>query len=388
MSAATRAVRLLLALAVLVVALRWLAPSATAAVFGQDSGQNEAADAAADAGELPAAPLPGNADIDAPADDTSTDQSATTNANSNGTSVTNVVNELPVDESFKLLRNRLWDMWTGFVKTLPNLLIGLVLLVLFALIARFSSRIAKFFGRRAHLRTSLVDLIGQLIYLALYIVGILVALTVIFPSITPGSLIAGLGLTSLALGFAFKDIVENFIAGVLILWRFPIEIGDFIEVDDISGKVERINIRMTEIRHVNGDLILVPNAKLFTEPVINDTNWQDKRTTIICGIAYGEDVGEARKVMENAVKECETVRRSAARPVQVFAQEFADSSINFEVTWWTGSKPVEIRKSRDEVVEAVKKALDKAGIEIPFPYRTLTFKEPLALARREESEGE
>ena len=290
-------------------------------------------------------------------------------------------NEQSIGDSVNTLTGRLGEMWDGFLRVLPNLLIGLILLVIFALLARLAKRIAMSVARRAHLRTSLVDLIGTLIYLAMYVAGILIALTVIFPSITPGSLIAGLGITSIALGFAFKDIVENFIAGILILWRFPIEIGDYIEVDSIVGKVERINIRMTELRQVDGDLVLIPNAKLFTEPVVNYTNWQDRRVTVICGIAYGEDVGAARKVMEEAVKACETVRRSAARPVQIFAQEFADSSINFEVTWWTGSKPVDIRKSRDEVVEAVKKALDDAGIEIPFPYRTLTFKEPLSLSR-------
>ena len=71
------------------------------------------------------------------------------------------------------------------------------------------------------------------------------------------------------------------------------------------------------------------------------------------------------------------------RPVQIFAREFNSSSIDFEVTWWTGSKPVDERRSRDEVVAAVKRALDEAGIEIPFPYRTLTFKEPLSLSRGE-----
>ena len=289
-------------------------------------------------------------------------------------------------EGYEIIVGRLADMWRSFLRLIPNLLIALALLVLFALLARLASKAAKSLARRARLRTSLVDLIGQLIYLAMYVLGILVALTVIFPSITPGSLIAGLGLTSLALGFAFKDIVENFIAGVLILWRFPIEIGDYIEVGEIAGKVERINIRMTEIRQVDGDLILVPNAKLFTEPVNNTTNWIDKRVTVICGVAYGEDVATARGVIEAAVKACETVRRSAARPVQIFAQEFADSAINFEVTWWTGSKPVEIRKSKDEVVTAVKKALDDNGIEIPFPYRTLTFKEPLSLNREEGSD--
>ena len=108
---------------------------------------------------------------------------------------------------------------------------------------------------------------------------------------------------------------------------------------------------------------------------------------MICGVAYDVDLNEARTVISKAVEGCETVEQGD-HPIQIFAQEFGDSSINFEVTWWTGSAPVEQRRSRDEVVTAVKRALDCAGLEIPFPYRTLTFKEPLPLRRSEDDEAE
>ena len=91
---------------------------------------------------------------------------------------------------------------------------------------------------------------------------------------------------------------------------------------------------------------------------------------------------EAREVIAKAVATVDSVRED--QPIQIFAQAFNSSSIDFEVTWWTGSKPVDIRSSRDQVVAAVKRALNEAGIEIPFPYRTLTFKEPLPLARSEQ----
>ena len=291
------------------------------------------------------------------------------------------------EDGRRILIERLNDMWEGFLRMVPNLVLGFIAIVLFALLARLVSRIAKNLAKRARLRHSLRDLIGQLTYTAMYVMGILVALTIIFPSINPGSLLAGLGVTGIVLGFAFKDIVENFIAGVLILWRFPIEIGDWIEVQGIEGKVERINIRMTELRQVDGDLVLMPNAVIFTNPTINWTNLQVRRTTIIVGVAYSESVRESRGVIMAAVKACETVHKGAARPVEIFAQEFAASSINFEVTWWTGSTPLDIRKSRDEVVQAVKEALDTAGIEIPFPYRTLTFKGDLPISRGAGGEG-
>jgi small-conductance mechanosensitive channel len=198
---------------------------------------------------------------------------------------------------------------------------------------------------------------------------------IVYPGMTPTKVLTAFGLGSIAIGFAFKDIVENFFAGILILWRFPFDTGDFVDCAGIAGKVESTTIRMTTIRQVDGELVVVPNAMLFKNPVNVLTNWASRRITVVCGIAYGENVDEAREVIRAAVKSCESISHN--RPVQIFAQEFADSSINFEVTWWAGSTPEEVRASRDEVVASVKAALDKAGIEIPFPYRTLTFKEPL-----------
>ena len=124
--------------------------------------------------------------------------------------------------------------------------------------------------------------------------------------------------------------------------------------------------------------MIVPNSILFKNPVTIRTDQESRRVTVICGVAYDVDVDEARDVISAAVASCETVTQDD-HAVEIFAQEFASSSINYEVTWWTASTPVEVRRSKDEVVSAVKRALDDAGIEIPFPYRTLTFKEPLPL---------
>ncbi len=208
------------------------------------------------------------------------------------------------------------------------------------------------------------------------IVGVLAAAAVLFPTITPGKLLTALGLGSVAIGFAFKDILENFFAGVLILLREPFGVGDHIASDDAEGAVEEITIRDTHIRQTDGQLVVVPNAALFQNPVTVRTDKEFRRTSITCGVAYGEDVDEARAVIEKAVRAVDLVRDDV-RDVQVFAKAFGASSIDFEVAWWTGSKPIDIRASRDQVIAAVKRALDEADMEIPFPYRTLTFKEPL-----------
>ncbi len=269
------------------------------------------------------------------------------------------------------------------IAVLPAIGIALVLL----LVTYFASRvIISLLGktlRRTRLRPSLKTLFENLAGIAIWSVGIIVAAIIVIPGLTPSSVIAGLGFGTVAIGFAFKDIFENFLAGIIILFRREMRIGDFIECEGMEGKVERITIRETYLRCVDGQLLIAPNSVLFKNPLTIVTDLDLRRITIICGVAYGEDVDESRAVIKAALETCDTVTRSAARPIQIFAREFGASSIDFEVTWWTGSTPLDERRSRDEVVAAVKRALDEAGIEIPFPYRTLTFKEPLRIARED-----
>lgn len=207
--------------------------------------------------------------------------------------------------------------------------------------------------------------------------GVVIALTVLFPSITPGKALTTLGLGSVAIGFAFKDTFKNFLAGILILLREPFAIGDYVECESVGGRIEAITIRDSRIRRTDGQLVVMPNHTLFQNPVTVRTDKDLRRTTIVCGVARSEDVDNARDVIRRAVEALDTVR-SDIKDVQVVAQSFGDASIDFEVTWWTGSSPLDIRQSRDQVVAAVKRSLDEAGIEIPHPYRVITLAGPVA----------
>ncbi|KAA5539084.1 mechanosensitive ion channel [Roseiconus nitratireducens] len=291
-----------------------------------------------------------------------------------------VVNRLQVDttvdfsSSADVVRTSLDRLWRDFLVRLPLLVAGLVVIVATALFSKAVGWMVVRLLDRRKIRVGLKDLCHQLLSIAIWVAGLLIATVVIFPGMTPSKALTVLGLGSVAIGFAFKDIFENFFAGILILWRYPFDRGDFITAGEITGRVEEITVRNTMIRRLDGELTVVPNANLFKNDVDVLTNQPQRRVRIICGVAYGEDVDQSRAVILEAVQSCDHV--VGKRTVEVFAQEFASSSINFEVAWWTGAKPVDIRRSRDEVVAAIKRALDQAGIEIPFPYRTLTFKDP------------
>lgn len=274
------------------------------------------------------------------------------------------------------LEEKLGIYWDGFYAAIPKLASALVVLVAVWALVAVTRYFIRQIGARARMRQNLIDVLSMLAGTGLWLMGLLIALAIVFPTITPAKALTTLGLGSVAIGFAFKDTFENFLAGILILLREPFAITDYVECEDIDGQIEEITIRDTHVRQTDGQLVVVPNHLLFQNPVTVRTDRDLRRTTVICGVAYGENVDDARSVIWNAVKAVDTVRDDV-KDVEVFAQEFGASSIDFEVTWWTGSRPLDIRRSRDQVVAAIKAALDDAGIEIPFPYRTLTFKEPL-----------
>lgn len=278
-------------------------------------------------------------------------------------------------EFIQPLSVKLDSMWIGTIKAMPLLFVALVLLLITWLVARIAVYCLRSSMRHAHIRPSLKELFGTLLRVAVWVVGVLISVTVLFPSLTPAKLLTALGLGSVAVGLAFKDIFENFFAGILIMLRKPMRLGDFIECEGVMGKVERIALRETYIRQIDDQLILVPNSFLFTNPLYILTDKPLRRFEIIVGIAYGEHMEAARSVIRDAIKELELVNHD--RPIEVYAREFNSSSMDFTVRWWARSTPLDMHQSRDKVVTAIKLALDQAGIEIPFPYRTLTFKDPL-----------
>lgn len=281
------------------------------------------------------------------------------------------VKTVDLSQTFQVVAQSVRSLWEDFLMRSPLILAGLLALIITAMVSKLAKAIASRIASKSRLRISLQDLILQLLTITIWVTGLLIAAVIIFPGMTPARALTVLGLGSVAVGFAFKDIFENFFAGILILWKYPFDRGDFVECNEVKGQIEDITIRMTMIRQVDGQLVVVPNGFLFKNPVDVLTSRSSRRTTIICGVAYDTNLNKARDLIHKTVNACSTVRQE--QEVEIFAQEFAASSINFEVTWWTGATPLDIRKSRDEVIRAVKRGLDEADIEIPFPQRTLWF---------------
>ncbi len=282
------------------------------------------------------------------------------------------------------LADQMESFLEGFVRSLPNIAVAIVLLIVTWVVARVIRRVLGRALKAARVRNALIELAQTLANIGVWIFGILITMSVLFPSVKPSSILAALGVGGIAVGFAFKDIFENFLAGVMILLRKPMRLGDFIECEGVEGKIEEILIRDTYVRQNDGQLVLLPNAMLFKNPVYIRTEKELRRYEIVAGVAYDADVDEAREVIRKAVADVDVVSRD--KPIDVFAREFNSSSVDFTVRWWTDSEQREMHQSRDKVIASVKRALDEAGIEIPFPYQTLTFKEPLPIQSKPANE--
>jgi small conductance mechanosensitive channel len=250
----------------------------------------------------------------------------------------------------------------------PRIVLATSVLVVFVLVARVVRSRAE--PRLTALRTPSFGRVGAtLLYVAVWVAGLVVALPIAFPTVSVATMLGGLGIVGIAAGFAFQDILSNLLAGILLLLRQPFAGGDQIEVTGIRGTVDRITIRETRIRTFDGRMVYVPNATVYTNAIEVQTAEESVRTSLVVGVGYDTDLGPAREVALATLGRVEGVRTEPAP--EAFYTTFGGSAIDLDLRYWTGSRQAEIRAVLDRVVEAVKDAFDEAGIDIPFDVVTL-----------------
>jgi small-conductance mechanosensitive channel len=262
-------------------------------------------------------------------------------------------------------------MREALLARLPYIAVGLLVWAGFYIAGRVVNGAFRIAGDRTRLDPILARLLGRLAALALSVLGLLIGAVVVFPTFRPGDLVAGLGITSIALGFAFKDILQNWLAGVFILWRRPFQIGDEIRTRDQEGKVEAINVRATVIRTYDGERLIVPNADVYTNPVLVKTACESRRVRMTVGVGYLDAIDEARAVLRRVLQETEGVLREPEPWVHVL--ELAPSDVRFALYFWVRPEQANVLAVTDRVTTGVKKALDGVGIDIPYPHTVVLF---------------
>ncbi|MCC9078932.1 mechanosensitive ion channel family protein [Litorilinea aerophila] len=272
----------------------------------------------------------------------------------------------------------------GFIARLPYTLAGLGLMVLFLIAAPMVQSLVQRLLQQAHRRANVALVFGRLARWATVIAGILIGLMVMLPGFSPAELLASLGIASVAIGFAFKDILQNFLAGLLLLLTAPLEEGDEIVVQSYEGTVEKIYTRATYLRTYDGRLVLIPNTTLFTNPITINTASDRRRQDFDVGIGYGDDMTAAKQHILDAIRSVPEVLEEPAP--EVLATELADSAVVLRARWWVAPYRRNVVQVQDKVVTAIKNRLDEAGVDIPFPTQVTLFQDQTP--RQDDEQGE
>ena len=275
-------------------------------------------------------------------------------------------------ESISKLTGKLEAWIDQLVLMLPNMVLAMLIIVVFVLLAKLTR---KLFGKtvtRLSQNIAVNELLSNVIYLVVIGVGIFVALSVLQLSKTVTSLLAGVGVVGLALGFAFQNTAANLISGIFMATRHPINVGDLVETDGYFGKVETIDMRFTKIKLPQGQSVIIPNRMILQNPLVNYSINGERRIDLECGISYGEDLEQVRKIAISTIEK--EVQYNTSKSVEFMYKEFGDSSINFVLRFWIAqTAQKDYLTTLSQAIISLKQAFNREEITIPFPIRTLDF---------------
>lgn len=271
-----------------------------------------------------------------------------------------------MDEELQQIPGALERIAERFLDFLPDLVSALIIFLIGLYLANLVVRLLTNMLRRRNVKPEAYQVITQIVRWSLISLVTITALEQVRFDLT--AFVAGLGVVGFTIGFALKDISENFVAGLMLLLQRPFELGDVIRVDEFEGRVVEVSLRATEMETMDGKNVLLPNAMLLTSPLTNLTRSPLARISVDVGVAYDADLDEVRRVTIAAVAELPEVL--ADPPPFVIFHTFAASSINLTVYYWIDERETRRLVAADLGVTAVKRAYDRAGIEIPYPVQT------------------
>ena len=263
------------------------------------------------------------------------------------------------------------ELLRDIVSNLPSL-VGAIIVILITWIAAKGVRyLAYTWAKQTEGDSNTELLIGRLSYGAVWVVGFVIALGVM--GLDFGALLGALGLTSVAIGFSLKDVLSNYISGVILLAARPFRINDQVVIEDYEGTITQIQLRATTMKTYDGRVVYIPNQEVFQASIINNTASAKRRSFVTVGIDYGEDISEALKVLNEVLRTIPEVEKNPAPDVLV--QELAPSTVNLEIRFWVDSRRSGFLATTSKVAQIIKETLETAGIEMPTDIYTLIVRE-------------
>ncbi|MDX1378201.1 MAG: mechanosensitive ion channel family protein [Anaerolineales bacterium] len=254
----------------------------------------------------------------------------------------------------------------NLIKGIPNLLTAILILLASLYLARVLSRIFRRVLETRDAPEGVTHLLTQLTYGAVVVFGVITAMQRFF-DVT--AFLAGLGILGFTVGFALQDVMKNFAAGIILLIQQPFHTDEFIGVNGFDGQVLEIDLRATEMRALDGRIVSIPNADVLANPIINYTRADRRRIELPVGVGYNTDTETARRVVLEAIQ---NVPGFMAEPAPIVGfSTFGDSALQLDTYFWIDTSQTSPIAAKDAAFILIKGALDKEGIDIPFPIRTV-----------------
>ena len=253
---------------------------------------------------------------------------------------------------------------------LPNIITGVLVIIIFIILGKL---FYNFIGKRIQRKwkdTIISNFVSEATKWSFYVFGLIIALNIVGFGGIASSLIAGAGISAIIFGFAFKDIGENFLAGIILALKRPFEIGDIIEVEGYKGTVKDLDLRVTHLRNVEGKDIYIPNSSIIKNTLINYTKDGNLRVSFMIGIAPESNIPETRSLIIDYLKQNKQILKS---PIpNIIVQELGEFTTDLQVLFWVNilaNKKLPDNylghNIRSKVITDIKEILDKNNIEMP-----------------------
>ncbi len=274
-------------------------------------------------------------------------------------------------DAFKSIQDKISGWTIDLVTMLPNALVALVIVILFAILSRLVRKgVNKTLSRFSH-QTALNRLIANLSNLLVISIGILLALSALNMEGVISTALAGAGIIGIALGFAFQEITANFFSGIILAVRQPFRVGSWLETNGHYGVATHIDLWTTIIRNPQGQQVIIPNKDVLQNILINYSRGR-RRIDLNVGVSYGDDLSKVKSVVLDTLSH--HPQKVEGSEIEFYYQEFGSSSINFTVMFWINfKKEGDYLSAKSEAIIRLKSAFDGAGVTIPFPITTLDF---------------
>lgn len=254
-----------------------------------------------------------------------------------------------------------------FLLFLPKLIAAVVIFIAGLYMAGLVSKVIDRALERRQVGAEGRKVVRQIVRWALIVLVVITALEQVNFDLT--AFVAGLGIVGFTIGFALKDISENFVAGLLLLLQRPFELGDVVKIEDYRGRIIDVSLRATEMITMDGHNVLLPNSLVYTNPIYNYTRSPLARIALDVGVGYDSDLEEVRRTALEAISALPDVLDDP-EPNVVF-HTFDDSSINLTLFFWIDNRETRQFQASDLAVPVLKTAFERQGIDIPFPIRTV-----------------